>query len=171
MSNEDVWTIRVPKLSGYKTLMVSAATILFGLANAVWPEFQPPSADTVTLVIDQLSGAIISVIGLVNLLLRLVTTGPAGPKRGRSHALRERQDEEPHAAQARIKQESYLEEVRRRQQTESFLQESGLSAQPAVDKSEQNTDNIDVSTLKHELPDFLVRPKDMEPVRAREDAQ
>lgn len=76
--------ITVPKFSGYKTLIVNAAVILYGLLAVIFPKLAghpAPDADTLGILVDQGEGALIAVVGLVNMVLRLMTTGPAGPMR------------------------------------------------------------------------------------------
>ena len=178
----DSFVVKLPALSGYKTLLSSLAVMAFGVINALYPEFQPPTPGTVELVIGQLEAVIMSLMGLYFGIMRLVTTGPVGSKRERSPrpepdaTVAMTQAAEDYAA----KVQAYNDEYARRQRavvpattvadnaTADYLKQI---REAAVDKSEQNTDNIDVDTLPHNLPDFLVQPREVEKVRAREDTQ
>ncbi len=79
-TTEDYFVIRVPRFAGYKTLVVNAAVILGGIIAAVYPQFGAKIDPTAfASYYDAITGGIIAMIGVVNVILRLVSTGPAAP--------------------------------------------------------------------------------------------
>lgn len=69
-------TITIPRLEGYKTLVVNAATVVVGVLALVRPQWVLPDPETVGLAYDQMAGGVALLLGAVNTLLRLNTRGP-----------------------------------------------------------------------------------------------
>jgi hypothetical protein len=75
-TTDGYYTIRIPKLDGYKTLIVNAVLVLLGVVALFRPHWVLPNADTLGLAYDQLTGLIVMVVGGINTLLRLMTSSP-----------------------------------------------------------------------------------------------
>ncbi len=73
MSQRREFVIKIPRLDGYKTVTINGLVILFGLINIAYPTFVSPSPETVALVVNETAGVIITVVGLINMVLRMVT--------------------------------------------------------------------------------------------------
>lgn len=63
--------------AGYKTMIVNAVVMVFGLITAFsGPIEGAPDAEDVGLLVDSADGLIVALIGLVNIILRAVTRTP-----------------------------------------------------------------------------------------------
>lgn len=77
--------IRVPKLAGYKTLFVNAVIAVIALGVAIWPELPGGglTPEDVGVWYEQVAAMIAAGVAAVNMVLRLMSSGPAAPfKRG-----------------------------------------------------------------------------------------
>lgn len=70
-------------LKGYRTLIVNGAVTLFGVIAYFFPGAELPSSDQVGELVDQsdailtqADALIVAIIGVVNMILRSVTTTP-----------------------------------------------------------------------------------------------
>lgn len=75
------YVIRVPRLAGYKTLVVNAAIAIWALAIAIWPELPADlvSPDSVGAWFDSGTAIAMLCVAGVNGVLRLMASGPAAP--------------------------------------------------------------------------------------------
>ncbi len=72
------FVITVPRFAGYKTLVINAAVLLFGMLSVIWPAITPPDIGALGMFYDQATGGIIAIIGALNIALRFMTTTPVG---------------------------------------------------------------------------------------------
>jgi hypothetical protein len=76
MSDDTHYTIRVPKFDGYKTIVVNLASVLLGVLAVARPQWVLPTPETIGLAYDQMAGALVTLLGAVNVVLRLLTSKP-----------------------------------------------------------------------------------------------
>lgn len=75
-SNKDVFTITIPRLSGYKTLVLNGLAIVGSIAVIFWPDAKLPDAQTTGALIDSLDALVVAGLATLNILIRLITTTP-----------------------------------------------------------------------------------------------
>lgn len=73
------FVISVPRLMGYKTLIVQAVLIAWSLLSVVWPKVHAPDPQALDILFNQGTAAIVAVLAFINGLMRLQSTGPAAP--------------------------------------------------------------------------------------------
>lgn len=76
----DHYVIRVPRLAGYKTLVVNAVIAIWALVIAIWPELPGEvTPDVVGAWFDQVTGLVVGAVAVINMALRLMSSTPAAP--------------------------------------------------------------------------------------------
>lgn len=64
-------------LAGYKTYIINGLLAIFGILSAIFgPVEGAPDAKDVELLLDSADGIVVSIISIVNLILRTVTKTP-----------------------------------------------------------------------------------------------
>src|SRR5688572_5375954 len=76
---QDHVVITLPRLSGYKTLFINGALLLFAMLSIAFPSFVPPDVATVSVFFDTATGFAVAAVAIVNVALRLMTSTPAAP--------------------------------------------------------------------------------------------
>jgi hypothetical protein len=78
-ATDDNIIITLPRLLGYKTLVLNSVAILFSVVSVLYPKFVTPDPQALDILFSQGAAAVVAVFGVINILLRLISTGPAGP--------------------------------------------------------------------------------------------
>lgn len=73
------FVISVPRLMGYKTLILNGVMIAFSVISVVWPKVHTPDPQALDILFNQGTAAAVAVFAFVNALMRLQSTGPAAP--------------------------------------------------------------------------------------------
>lgn len=75
-STEDYWQLNIPKLHGYKTIIVNVVMFAYMAISIVYPGTVAPAPETIGLSVEQFLAALGAVHAFVNSVLRLMTRGP-----------------------------------------------------------------------------------------------
>lgn len=76
---EDTIQITLPRLSGYKTLFINSVLTIFGTLAVVFPAIGIPDPAAIGQAFDSGTALAVALVAIVNIILRLMTSTPAGP--------------------------------------------------------------------------------------------
>lgn len=73
---EDTFYLPIPKLKGWKTIILQVVTITIGLAQTFFPGYIFPTPDALGLAYDQFMTLLVAVNGLLTIFFRMTTAAP-----------------------------------------------------------------------------------------------